>query len=283
MPNRSAKYIFKGFRQIKREDVEILEKYTKIIDSQYSKAGTHLDDLSGTVAARQLMNYSTNIDHFKKQGIGKYLIIADKFYPHFIELKQEFKKHGMEIMFDTFPDSPFVFRLTIHKKGTSLLMNNEFARFNFDLYFNKNKEPSIILGNMQGKKKDIIDYFVKKYKSPLLNQIIQNFKKTFPNKDQTIALDPRFHKGYKNPHRVATWNILVKNNEIGKEEDYYLKKVEKMIDKKIEDIISHGTGMHKSAYKVTGYKKPGPKSSRYHFWRLGDQSNIRKWAKPKIR
>jgi len=251
------------------EHIELFQRYHKILlpssDVRDDRLSFLWNELGKTHAAHQVYKYKNLKPTINNSRKVKFILMKS-FIDSFEKLDNAFKQKKLKVYLYLLGDSPFNLNLKIYDiNDKAININNKIATFNFDLYFTKNKEPGIILGNMQGNNKYNIDYFSKKHKEPFLNTIIKCFQEAFPGKEQTIALDTKFHHGYKNPHPSAVMYQLIRKN-IGFEFNTD-KEQEELINAKIIEIKTKGTGMHKAAYKKTGYKKPGSKTSGYHYLR----------------
>jgi len=267
-PLSVSSFIGQQNKPVPIKEIELLQRYHKILlpsSNVMDNLSFLWSELSRTHAGNQIYKYKKlkySLNNSKKVK----LIIMEKFIDSFEKLDKTFKQRKLKAYLYLMGDSPFNLNLKIFDiNDKKMKINNEVATLNFNLYFNKNKEPSIIIGNMQGNRKDSMDYFSKKQNEPFLNIAIKCIQDAFPGKEQTIALDPKFHHGYKNPNPSAVMYGLIRKN-IGYDFNTAEEK-EKMLNEKINEITSHGTGMHKAAYKKTGYKKSGPKSSGFHYLR----------------
>lgn len=207
--------------------------------------------------------------------------------PYFEKLTAELKKHNLGITPIESPDDPLKLQLKIvNLAEKDAYLKVGIADFNVDLYYNKSKEPSVILGNIQHNTEGYKKYKTS-HKEALLNTIISCFKEAFPKKEQLIALNPKYHTGYKNSvegaitYRLREEGIITKKEEdlltgllclerTNQTEIYpsYQKDIEeiggakryaelkKIFAKKVAEINAHGTGMHKSAYKKEGFELP---------------------------
>ncbi len=253
-------------------EIELFQRYHKILLPSSITRDDNLSflwsELGHTNASHQIFEYN-KLKHSINNSKKVKLIIMEQFIDSFEKLDKTFKQRKLKAYLYLIGDIPFNLNFKIFDiNDKKMEINNTVATLNFDLYFNKNKEPSMIIGNMQGNDKERIDYFSKKQKIPFLNIAINCIKEAFPGKEQTIALDPKFHHGYKNPNDGVVFRRLIKKGKLTVSDQFNrTEKIKKIIEEERQQIITNGTGMHKAAYKASGYKKPGSKTSGFHYLR----------------
>ncbi len=270
-PSNIGSFIGQQNKPISIKKIELFQRYHKILlpsSNRDDNLSFLWNELGHTHAGHQIYKYKKikfSINNSKKVKST----IMETFIDSFEQLDRTFKKKGIKAYLYPMGDAPFTLNLKIFNINDIKMGHaNNVAIFNFDLYFNKNKEPSIIIGNMQGKNKEKITYLSKKHKTPFLNLIIGCIQEAFPGKEQTIALDPKFHHGYKNPHKNIILGRLIKKEKLSIFNVFdNTEKTKKIIEEERQQIITNGTGMHKAAYKATGYKKIGSRKSGFHYLR----------------
>jgi len=269
-PSSISSFIGQQNKPVPIKQIELFQRYNKILlpsTNEMDNLSFLWSEISRTHASHQIYEYKKlkySLNNSKKVK----LIIMERFIDYFEKLDKAFKQKKLKAYLYLLGDSPFNLNLRIFDiNDKNVGVNSNIATLNFDLYFNKNNEPSIIIGNMQGRNKEKLDYFLKIHKTPFLNTAINCIQEAFPGKEQTIALDPKFHQGYKNPYEGILVKRLIEKKKATELDNRYTAKLKKLIEEEKQEIITHGTGMHKAAYKASGYKKPGPKSSGFHYWR----------------
>lgn len=108
---------------------------------------------------------------------------------------------GYQLVYTTGGDAPFSSGVELQE--VSAKRGAFFASFNFDFYFNKNKQPSVVLGNFQGHHKKSIDDFRERMGASPLDYFLSRFTRAFQNPSQRVVLNPRFHN-YRKPLNLYT-------------------------------------------------------------------------------
>ena len=186
------------------------------------------------------------------------------FGPVLSNLFNKFESRGLNVRYSSgAADRPFLSRINLYDPGSKNLV----ASYNFSLHFDKENKPAVILGNMQGFNRALIDHYKGVLRMPLLNYFLTSFGEVFP-KDRRLALNPKFH-AYMEPSKVVIAN---KFRDLGKTtqqavNDFHdglttpaVEKLKRMIEKEEIRIKTAVRGMHTSAFSKFYHK------SNEKFW-----------------
>ena len=138
------------------------------------------------------------------------------------------------------------------------------GQFSFDLFFNRDRKPSIVLGNFQGKNRGEVVKFKQAIGKSPLDYFVARVNRAFPTSSQRVALNPQHHSYRRGTATTLILARLVEDGVISLEElssynrlDAPLaltEKIDELLAEARERIKRETTGMHRAAYKHGGYK-----------------------------
>lgn len=274
--------------------------HQQIFDSLLTEKGALEDDFRllensvqwlGAEAISSLSVYSTHLLAFKQlnrrdkqsgqpASPRNFLILLHLFSrPLGRMIRSPFlQRKGYGIRIHASLDRPFSYVFSLQKIGVG-----EVARLNFELFLTKKNVPSIIIGNMQGRRKSDIDEFKAVLGESPLNYMTQRARKAF-HAGNAVALNPKRFQYYHRleDHLVASgmYNhqsltgreliaymdfLKILRKDFSGDESRFTKRMLAARDKvaaEKERIMREGIGMHTAAFKKAGFKK-----SKKKYWK----------------
>ncbi len=183
-----------GPRGIKEHHLKVIESSAKAINPK-SVMGL-LDFGLISTAVRQLKKKRfSELGMRRKAWFGlksRANFFLESFTPHLSKIikNQALEKKGYETSLIPAIDMPFTTAIRIEKNGVKV------GYFNFEMFFNKQLKPSVMLGHFQGGLQKQVQEFRESTGQSPLDFLLNSFRSAFPNKNQLIALNPRKH-GYR--------------------------------------------------------------------------------------
>jgi hypothetical protein len=182
---------------------------------------------------------------------------------------------GYKIELSHHSDSPFPLALEIYsrKEGGK---RQWVCVFNFDLFFNREGKPGVVLGNLQEAGGGITDSFSRRMGKRTLDFLLQSFETAFPSPSQRLALRTNYHSYRRGVNRQNVLRSLIRRGKITiedarefreqqtshKPDSEATRRVRESVKKEVNRIKRDVTGIHLASFKRAGF---GTKSkSRYY-------------------